>query len=295
MNMVFVCHWLACGMKIVDEGWLVVSYEECSDRIWREYLMALYWSMTTLTTVGYGDISPSSERERVYTILAMVIGGGFYGYVVGSISAMVSNSDLNATAFYDRMELIHAWLTHHKLPLPMKRRLRRYFKAYLAEKSVVSEAEIWRDLSPELQREVGEYIVHENVKANPLFDGLNVGAAVRLQSILQKVTVQAGGCICNSGEAGTAMYIVVYGELQMKRNTKDGDVVVTDLGPGQSFGEEILLSFVDFYEYTVIVRKKARLEMIVEDEFLGLFQSMPNVLERMRSNALALNPEWERR
>merc|ERR1719426_324202 len=105
--------------------------------------------MTTLTTVGFGDMIPTSDEERLYTTFAMVLGGAFYGYVVGSITSMVSNNDLNASAYYDRMDLIHAWLSHHKLPMVKKRTVRRYFKAYLTEKSAVSEADIWHDLSPE--------------------------------------------------------------------------------------------------------------------------------------------------
>merc|ERR1719487_2491084 len=121
--------------------------------------------MTTLTTVGYGDIIPSSDLERGYTTLAMVVGGAFYGYIVGSITTIVANNDLNSSAYYDRMDLIHAWLTHHRLPMQMKRTLRRYFKAYLMDKSAVSEADIWHDLSPELQKDVGQYIVHQEVKS----------------------------------------------------------------------------------------------------------------------------------
>ena len=36
--------------------------------------------------VGYGDITATTDAERAYSIAAMVVGGGFYGYVVGSIT-----------------------------------------------------------------------------------------------------------------------------------------------------------------------------------------------------------------
>ena len=44
-----------------------------------EYIAALYWSITTMTTVGFGDVTPQSDSERVFCIFSMVLTGGFYG------------------------------------------------------------------------------------------------------------------------------------------------------------------------------------------------------------------------
>merc|ERR1719181_1372386 len=141
-------------MKIVDNGadrggWLS-GYRDVGGIVGPEYLTAIYWAMTTLTTVGYGDIVPTSDGERAYTTMAMVIGGGFYGYVVGAITSVVSNSDLNSAAYHERMDLIYAWLNHHRLPIGLKRTLRKYFKSYLSEKTAISEASVFADLSHDL-------------------------------------------------------------------------------------------------------------------------------------------------
>ena len=39
----------------------------------------VYWAMTTMSTVGYGDICPESDGERIFCLFAMCIGGAFYG------------------------------------------------------------------------------------------------------------------------------------------------------------------------------------------------------------------------
>ena len=38
------------------------------------------------------------------------------------------------------------------------------------------------------------YLIHDDLKHNPLFDGIGVGSVVQVQSILKMVTVQAGNC-----------------------------------------------------------------------------------------------------
>lgn len=295
LYMLLACHWMACGMKLVDEGFLT-DFEDGSykSQVWSEYLVAWYWAMTTLTTVGYGDITPDTQKEILYVTFSMVIGGTFYGYVVGTIASMVASTDLNATAYYERMEIVHAWLAHHGLPHEMKRRLRRYFKFLMERQSAANESDLWRDLTQELQIEVGEYVVRDTVKSNPLFDRLGLGAVVQLQSVVKHITMEATQRVTTFGEVGTAMYMIDKGLLKWERPTIDGRKGGSgSMGPGESFGEEILLGFREDYDYTIDVVKLAKLEVIEERDFLTVFQCMPRVLERMRRNALAMDPEWK--
>ena len=41
------------------------------------YLAAVYWATTTITTVGYGDITPNTDAERIACIFGMIVGKFF--------------------------------------------------------------------------------------------------------------------------------------------------------------------------------------------------------------------------
>ncbi len=65
--------------------------------------------------------------------------------------------------------------------------------------------------------------------------------------------------------------------MQKKYRDQEGGTgfrtVEVKLGPGQSFGEEVVLGCVENYEYTITVSNKAELDMIMENDFLNLFRN----------------------
>jgi len=55
---------------------------------------ALWWSVVTLTTVGYGDISPATTGGRIVGMTVMVTGIGFLGVLTASIASIFIENKL---------------------------------------------------------------------------------------------------------------------------------------------------------------------------------------------------------
>lgn len=47
---------------------------------------ALYWSISTMTTVGYGDVTPDTDAGRAIAVAVMLVGIGFVAILTGAIA-----------------------------------------------------------------------------------------------------------------------------------------------------------------------------------------------------------------
>jgi len=97
MDIYFTLGWLTCVFRIVfvfQENWLDHFFGfEPEDTVHglsvsRVYLAAYYYCFTTMTGVGYGDITPQSDRERGFAICLEGVGGFTYAFIIGSLTVL---------------------------------------------------------------------------------------------------------------------------------------------------------------------------------------------------------------
>ncbi|DBB12369.1 TPA: hypothetical protein ACH3X3_005184 [Trebouxia sp. C0006] len=55
----------------------------------RVYLAAAYWSLTTVSTIGFGDVTPITDAERAVLLLLELTGVLFFGILLSSITSLL--------------------------------------------------------------------------------------------------------------------------------------------------------------------------------------------------------------
>jgi hypothetical protein len=58
-------------------------------RSFEKYVTAIYWSISTLATVGYGDIIPGNSVEKVVSMVGMALGVTVFAYFMTSMTALL--------------------------------------------------------------------------------------------------------------------------------------------------------------------------------------------------------------
>ena len=70
-----------------------VNFQEGVDDEYKRIVLMLYFALTTLSTVGYGDYHPISDLEMIITSLVMLGGVAFFSYIMGNFIEIITNYD----------------------------------------------------------------------------------------------------------------------------------------------------------------------------------------------------------
>jgi voltage-gated potassium channel len=80
---------------VVGSGLLVATIEEASpDRNIKSIPDGLWWAVTTITTVGYGDRFPVTAIGRAIGAGVMILGIGLFGLLAASLASLLVEKDL---------------------------------------------------------------------------------------------------------------------------------------------------------------------------------------------------------
>src|SRR5277367_3924453 len=79
------------------------------------WLDSLFMTVTTLTTVGYGEVHPLSPPGRIYTIVFILAGVGLFLYIVSDVAEIFLEANPTAIFGLRRMRNKIAQLSGHQI------------------------------------------------------------------------------------------------------------------------------------------------------------------------------------
>ena len=135
MVIFLMTHLMACTFYFVgdyessDQPLTWINSNDIQDlEVFDKYITSVYFSFSTITTVGYGDITPVTNVEKIYGMGAMLIACGFFAYIVGSIGSIVNKSNIMVSDFRQKVSHINQFLIHKNIPISLKTTIMSYLE-----------------------------------------------------------------------------------------------------------------------------------------------------------------------
>lgn len=97
-EILFIAHFIACLWHLIGshptegQSWMIsLGIQDAG--IDERYVASFYWAITTMITVGYGDIVPATRNERIFNVAVMITGCGVFAYTMNRVGSMLMDLD----------------------------------------------------------------------------------------------------------------------------------------------------------------------------------------------------------
>jgi len=208
-----------------------------------QYIASLYWSLSTMSTIAYGDITPRSSSERIFAMFVMVTGTSVYAYGVASVVTLATGANETEREFMRQKDELNMFMRQMHMPSELRSQLREYFMHYQAALMTFNEKHLLHQLSPHLQARVTNLANAGLIRQVPFFAQQEERCITAVMLALQPHLFVPDEVICHMGEVGTEMYIL-----------KSGEVLVFVLGPQNEMMEIATLRKGNFFGEMAIFR-----------------------------------------
>ncbi|XP_063780738.1 potassium voltage-gated channel subfamily H member 2 isoform X2 [Pseudophryne corroboree] len=254
-----IAHWLACiwyaigHMEHYDQeyrpiGWLYSlgtqimkpynnSNTKSGPTINDKYVTALYFTFSSLTSVGFGNVSPNTNSEKIFSICVMLIGSLMYASIFGNVSAIIQRLYSGTARYHTQMLRVREFIRFHQIPNPLRQRLEEYFQHAWSYTNGIDMNAVLKGFPECLQADICLHLNRTLLQNCKPFKGATKGCLRALAMKFKTTHAPPGDTLVHAGDVLTALYFLSRGSIEILR----GDVVVAILGKNDIFGEPLNL------------------------------------------------------
>ncbi|XP_043067012.1 voltage-gated delayed rectifier potassium channel KCNH4 isoform X3 [Drosophila bipectinata] len=247
-------HWLACIWYVIAvkeyewfpesnivffTGWLQLLAERKNASVAilttaETYSTALYFTFTSLTSVGFGNVSANTTAEKVFTIIMMLIGALMHAVVFGNVTAIIQRMYSRRSLYESKWRDLKDFVALHNMPKELKQRIEDYFQTSWSLSHGIDIYETLREFPEELRGDVSMHL-HREILQLPIFEAASQGCLKLLSLHIKTNFCAPGEYLIHKGDALNYIYYLCNGSMEVIKD----DMVVAILGKGDLVGSDI--------------------------------------------------------
>nr|QQY02443.1 potassium voltage-gated channel protein eag 1 [Cryptocotyle lingua] len=254
---VLLAHWLACVWYTVGSsdlragiyyGWIPrllndVGHPKTHPTNWTSgnipiprtmtYVTSLYFTLSLITSIGFGNVSATTFTEKLVSVVFMLIGAFGYATIFGNVTTIFQGMYATRSRYHDMMGSVKDFIKTHSVPKDLAERVIDYVTSTWAITKGIDTAKVLnycpKDMKADLCIHLNRMVFNEHPAFRLASDGCLRALAVKFSTI----HTAPGDLIFHQGESIDQLCFVVSGSLEVVQD----DEIVAFLGRGDVFGE----------------------------------------------------------
>lgn len=254
-----IAHWLACiwhGIGCAEAqnefGWLKELSKQLSPEggnltanltdltISTRYITAIYFTLSSLTSVGFGNVSPNTDAEKIFSVCVMIIGALMYASIFGNLTAIIQRLYSRTSRFHRDLRVIEDFVHFYKIPKSTKEELDEYFRHEWAYTKGVDMETVLKRFPESLQADVCLHLNRNLFSECGVFKTATEGCLRALALRFKIRHYLPGHYIIKQGDEVKRLYFIAKGNIEVIKHEDTmltlgkGDVISCDYSTVQS-------------------------------------------------------------
>ncbi|KAL4460498.1 hypothetical protein ABPG74_000249 [Tetrahymena malaccensis] len=270
------------------------------------YSSAIYWSVITMLTVGYGDITPVSIDEKIYVIFVSLVSCGIFGYSLNTIGYILKTKQDNKAQFQNKINDLSHFMKKRQVNRDLRDKVFKYFH-YVHKEQIYESSKVYsmiNELPEKIFNNFQVELYQKMLREHPFFK--STFSESFIQKICQSVKEMRIGPDMNLNEIEKLnqaytiplhqkVYFVMKGQISCQTGIQK-DRIIKTYEKGECFG---LPEFISGQTLGInsIYRTKSVviLAFIDKSEFLQLLEQFPPDKENffMIKDKISYNNQFE--
>ncbi|XP_060951612.1 potassium voltage-gated channel subfamily H member 1b [Limanda limanda] len=197
------------------------------------YITSLYFTMTSLTSIGFGNIAPNTDGEKIFAVAMMMIGSLLYATIFGNVTTIFQQMYANTNRYHEMLNSVRDFLKLYQVPTGLSERVMDYIVSTWSMSRGIDTDKVLQICPKDMRADICVHLNRKVFKEHPGFRLASDGCLRALAMEFQTVHSAPGDLIFHAGESVDSLCFVVSGSLEVIQD----DEVVAILGKGDVFGD----------------------------------------------------------
>ena len=255
-----------------------------------QYIVSLYWALTTMVTVGYGDIVPTTVYEQAVVIPILMLSALIYATIFGNMAYAIETITSTIRRYQSRMDMVKEFISVYELPVELQKKLFDYTNAMWNQNKGFETEQMIAHLPTSVKAEVMLHINESLIQRVPL---LKQCSDRFLEAIILRMSSQVclpGDYVFKEGDKSREMYFVRTGSVEIIMEDDGGvEEVIAEI---HSFSDcpffgEISLLLGETRTASAKATTKCILSSLSQQDFFDVLSMFPDEENSLRETASA--------
>ncbi|XP_052749610.1 potassium voltage-gated channel protein eag [Galleria mellonella] len=256
-----VAHWLACvwysiGRSDADSGlqyswlWKLANVTQTPySYVWSNesdgpelvngpsrktmYVTALYFTMTCMTSVGFGNVAAETDNEKIFTTCMMIVAALLYATIFGHVTTIIQQMTSATAKYHEMLNNVREFMKLNEVPKALSERVMDYVVSTWAMTKGLDTDKVLNYCPKDMKADICVHLNRKVFNEHPAFRLASDGCLRALAMHFQMSHSAPGDLLYHTGESIDSLCFIVTGSLEVIQD----DEVVAILGKGDVFGD----------------------------------------------------------